>query len=86
MKTVFKALYNNQEIRVENTWFNGEKLYVNNELQDETINLFPPARLTGHLIENGEKLFIKANIYSGGITVNCSLFVDDKKIKLQKIK
>ena len=24
MKSIFKAIYNNQEIRVENSWFGGE--------------------------------------------------------------
>ena len=59
MKSIFKAIYNNQEIRVENSWFGGEKLFVNNELQDETVNYYTPARLTGHIIENGNKLPIK---------------------------
>ena len=82
----FKTLYNNQEIRVENSWFGGEKLFVNNELQDETVNYYTPARLTGHIIENGNKLPIKANLYSNGIGWN-GLFIDDKKIKTHtKIK
>lgn len=86
MKSIFKALYNNQEIRVENSWFGGEKLFVNNELQDETVNYYTPARLTGHIIENGNKLPIKANLYSSGISIKCSLFIDDKKIKTHKVK
>lgn len=86
MKSIFKAIYNSQEIRIENSWFGGEKLFVNGELQDETINFWTPSRLTGHLIENGEKLPIKANIYSGGISIKCSLFIDDKKVKVHKVK
>ena len=86
MRSILKAIYNNQEIRVENSWFGGEKLFVNNELQDETVNYYTPARLTGHIIENGNKLPIKANLYSSGIGVKCSLFIDDKKIKTHKVK
>ena len=44
MKSIFKAIYNNQEIRVENSWFGGEKLFVNNELQDETVNYNTPKK------------------------------------------
>ncbi|SPW26642.1 Uncharacterised protein [Elizabethkingia anophelis] len=32
MKSIWKAIYGNSEIRIENTWFNGEKLYVNDVL------------------------------------------------------
>lgn len=86
MKSIFKALYNNHEIRVENTWFSGERLYINNELQDETISFFPPVRLTGHILENGEKIPVKANIYSGFVSIQCSLFINDKKVKIHKIR
>ncbi|MDC8024997.1 hypothetical protein NBY09_02220 [Elizabethkingia anophelis] len=82
MKSIWKAIYGNSEIRIENTWFNGEKLYVNDVLQDEQINWFPNnIRLTGHLIQNGEKIPIKANLYSSLCLIECSLFIMMKKLK-----
>ena len=29
MKSIWTTNYENNEIKVENTWFNGERLYVN---------------------------------------------------------
>lgn len=53
MKSIFKAKYGNNEIRVENTWLNGESLYINDKLQDKTAHFTTPVRLTGHIVENG---------------------------------
>ena len=86
MRSEWIANYEGNEIKITNSWITGEKLFVNNELQDETVNYYTPARLTGHIIENGNKLPIKANLYSSGIGVKCSLFIDDKKIKTHKVK
>ena len=81
MKSIWIAKYEDTEIRVENSWFKGEKLFVNNELQDDRLN-FISAHLTGHLKNaKGEKLNIKASIF-GFFTVGCRLFVDDKPLKL----
>ncbi len=82
--TTWKGTYKNHEIEVVNTWFNGERLFVDGKLQDERIN-FSSANLTGHLIsEQNEKLAIKVNI--GGIfTISCRVFVDDEKVEMRKI-
>lgn len=88
MKSIFKAIYGNNKIRVENTWFGGEKLYVNEELQDINNAFFiGSSLLTGHIVsEKNEKLPIKARIYSDFIGIKCSLFIDDKEVKLHKVK
>lgn len=86
MKSIWKAIYGNNEIRVENSWFSGEALYVNSQLQDKTLNLLSAPKLTGHILENGQKLSVKANLYSGFLSVKCNLFIDDKEVKLQKVK
>lgn len=78
--------YEETDIIITNNWFNGEKLYVNNELQDEQLNFVTPSNLTGNLInKKGEKLNIKTNI-SGFFTVSCRLFIDNKKVELKQIK
>jgi hypothetical protein len=85
MKSTWVTKYEDSEIKVENNWFTGEKLFVNGELQDEQLNFITPSRMTGNLINrNGEKLDVKANI-SGFFTVSCRLFVDNKKMELQQI-
>ncbi|CAN1506852.1 hypothetical protein MCETHM1_00668 [Flavobacteriaceae bacterium] len=85
MKSTWVTKYEDSEIKVENNWFTGEKLFVNGELQDEQLNFITPSRMTGSLTNrNGEKLDIKANI-SGFFTVSCRLFVDNKKMELQQI-
>jgi hypothetical protein len=35
MKSEWILKYDDNEIKVTNSWFSGEKLFVNNELQDE---------------------------------------------------
>jgi hypothetical protein len=85
MKSIWIAKYDDNEIRVENSWFKGEKLFVNNELQDDRLS-FISANLTGQLKNsNGEKLNIKVNI-SGFFTVGCRLFVDNKPLNLIQTK
>lgn len=86
MKSEWIAKYENNDIKIVNNWFTGEKLFVNNELQDEQLNFITPSKMTGNLLNlKGEKLNIKANI-SGFFTVSCRLFVDNKKLELQQIK
>ena len=69
-----------------NSWFGGEKLFVNNELQDEQLSFITPSNMTGSFVDkNGAKLNIKTNI-SGFFTVSCRLFIDNKKVELKQIK
>lgn len=85
MKSEWFGRYENSEIKVINTWFDGEKLLVNDELQDQRFGLFG-SDLTGHVInENGERKNIKVNL-GGALTISCRVFIDDKKITLNKIK
>ncbi len=84
MRTTWKGTYQNHEIMVVNTWFNGERLFVDGKLQDERISVVS-ANLTGHLIsEQSERLKIKANI-GGWFTMSCRVFVDDEKVEMREI-
>lgn len=85
MTTIWKTTYENNKITVENTWFSGERLYVNDILQDDTRSVFS-AVLTGHLINSkGERENIKANL-GGYWGVKCKLFINDKLISVTKEK
>ena len=86
MKSEWLAQYEETEIKITNSWFNGEKLYVNNELQDEQLNFITPSNMTGNLVNaNGDKLHIKANV-SGFFKVSCRLFIDNRKAELKQTK
>lgn len=86
MKSEWIAKYEETEIKITNNWFSGEKLYVNNSLQDEQLNFITPSKMTWNLInKNGEKLNIKANI-SGFFSVSCRLFIDNNKVELMQTK
>jgi hypothetical protein len=81
MKSIWTTNYENNEIKVENTWFNGERLYVNGILQDEKTSLFS-SNLTGHLINtNNQRENIKVSLF-GYVKIKCSLFINDKKIEV----
>ncbi|MDO5614916.1 MAG: hypothetical protein Q4G16_01910 [Cruoricaptor ignavus] len=85
MKSIWLAEYGNNKIRVENYWFKGEKLYVNDELQHETLSFFT-TNLTGHITnDKGEKEGIKVNL-SGWFSIGCRLFIDDKKVATKQIE
>lgn len=85
MNSEWTADYDQNKIRITNSWITGEKLFVNEELQDERLS-FLVSNLTGNARNlTGEKVLIKANI-SGFFTSNCRLFIDDKKIKLKQTK
>lgn len=85
MKSIWTTKYENNEIKVENTWFNGERLYVNGILQDEKIGLFS-TDLTGHIInQKNERENIKVNL-SGALKITCRLFINDRKIKVEQEK
>lgn len=85
MKSIWTARYEGNEIRIENTWFNGERLYVNGDLQDERYSVIS-SRLTGHLVnQNKESKMIKVTL-GGAFKVNCILFIDDKKIEVVQEK
>ena len=66
MKKTFEVRHKDHHIRVENGWFSGEKLYIDDELQDQNIGLGFRARLTGEL--KGGKGMVKVSI--GGIFLN----------------
>jgi hypothetical protein len=86
MKSEWIVKYDDNEIKVTNSWFSGEKLFVNNELQDEQLSFVTPSNMTGSLIDkNGVKLNIKTNL-SGFFSVSCRLFIDNKKIELKQTK
>lgn len=86
MKSEWTADYEGSKIKVTNSWFSGEKLFVNNELQDEQLNFITPSQMTGKLTtKNGEKLDIKTNL-SGFFYVSCRLFINNKKVELQQTK
>jgi hypothetical protein len=85
MKSEWIAKYDENVIKVTNSWFSGEKLIVNNELQDEQLSFNTP-NMTGSLIDkNGMKLNIKTNV-SGFFTTSCRLFIDNKKVELKQKK
>ena len=86
MKSEWNTKYEETEIKIINSWFRGEKLYINNELQDEQLNFITPSNMTGNLVnKQGEKLSVKANL-SGFFTVSCRLFIDNKKIELKQTR
>ena len=83
--SIWLANYENNTIKVTNTWFSGEELYVNDILQDKKFGAIS-SDLTGHLFNSkNEKELIKANLF-GWTTVKCTLFIDDKEIPVTQEK
>lgn len=71
--------YKGHSIRVENRW-SGERLYVDDELQDEQMGVASRSRLYGR-IKTGDGSGERIKISLGGwFTINCRIFVDDNCI------
>ncbi|GEM53102.1 hypothetical protein F0358_02805 [Empedobacter brevis] len=87
MKSIWEATFENNVIRIENNWFSGERLFVNDKLQDYQINYFSAPILTGHLNNSkNEKLLIKVNILQEFFRLDCILFINDEQVALKKVK
>jgi hypothetical protein len=75
----FEVTYEDHDIRVENSWFDGERLYVNGQLQDENLGVALRATLMGVLKSDNRTKHIKVAL-GGFFTINCKIFVDNKLI------
>ena len=85
MRSEWIAKYEETDIRITNSWITGEKLFVNNELQDEKLS-YLSSSMSGFLVTiEGKRLNIKTNI-SGFFRVGCRLFINHKKVDLIQIK
>jgi uncharacterized ion transporter superfamily protein YfcC len=79
MKT-WNTTYKGHQIRVENTWFNGERLIVDGETQDEQTGFGLRGQLTGR-IRSGDGAGEPIKVSLGGwFTIVCHIFVDDRLI------
>jgi hypothetical protein len=86
MKSEWIANYDDNLITITNNWFSGEKLFINETLQDEQLNFITTSKMSGILIDkNGDRLHVKTNI-SGFFKVSCRLFINHKKIDLKQVK
>lgn len=75
---IWQATYNNHLIRVEGSWFTGERLFVDGELQDEQIGYLTRSRLYG-TIRNEGATDERVKVSLGGwFTLGCRIFVSDR--------
>lgn len=79
MKKVFETTYNGRHIMVENRWFEGEKLFVDGELQDENLGISFRATLNGRLKSVDGDKNIKVTL-GGFFTVQCKVFVENELV------
>jgi len=79
MKKTFEVMHNGHHIQVVNSWFTGEKLYVDGQLQDENLGLGVRAVLNGELKSNEDRKSIKVAI-GGFFKINCRIFVENNLI------
>ena len=79
MANSWEATYKGHTVKVENSIFEGEKLWVDGELQDRTYEVWS-ARLWGTIRSGDEEgTRIKAHI-GGGFGQKCSIFADDELV------
>ena len=77
MKKMFDVTYERHHIQVVNTWFYGEKLYIDGKLQDENLGIASRATLRG-VIKDNDQITKNIKVSLGGIlTTKCRVFVND---------
>lgn len=75
MKKTFEVMHKGHQITVENSWFAGEKLFVDGELQDANLGLRLGATLRGQLKTAEGSEAIKVTL-GGTMKIHCKIFVD----------
>lgn len=86
MTKLWEVDYKGHKIMVKNTWFNGELLYVDEELQDQQVGIIATrARLFGR-IKSGEGIGekIKVSLGASWFSTICQIFIDDKLVLANK--
>ena len=77
MKKMFDVTYEGHHIQVVNTWFYGEKLYIDGKLQDENLGIASRATLRG-IIKDNDQITKNIKVSLGGIlTIKCRIFVNN---------
>ncbi|WP_020616358.1 hypothetical protein [Paenibacillus daejeonensis] len=80
MKKKWELTHKGLTIRVENSWWLGEKLYVDNELQDENVGLSLRGRLIGNVnLGEGQKEMIKVSL-GGWFSIKIRMFIEDRQV------
>lgn len=85
MKTVWRGNYLENSIEVHNTWFKGESLFINGDLQDFDKNGFGKSKLEGIIKKSGEKIFVRVKLFSQAFSIGCYVFADDQQIEMKKM-
>ena len=85
MKTTWKGTYLGNSIEVQNTWFKGEKLFINGNLQDFDKNGFGKSALNGIIKTSEEKMFVRVKLIAQAFSVACYVFVDDQQVDMKKM-
>lgn len=84
-ESIWITNYEGNEIKITNKWFGGEKLFVNNILQDKKFNIVT-SELTGYIINsNSEKENIKVSLF-GWFKIRCKLFINDNEVEVVQEK
>ena len=77
--STWKFEHEGSEIAVVNSW-NGEKLFVNQVLQDEQVGMASRSRLYGSVQSNeSQNKQIKVSI-GGWFNIGCTIFIDSKEV------
>lgn len=79
MKKTFEITHGGRHILVENRWFEGEKLFVDGELQDENLGLRFSGNLNGKLKQTESIKNIKVTL-GGFFAIQCKIFVDNELV------
>lgn len=86
-KSIWTAIYQNNEIQIENSWFGGEKVLVNGKLLIESKKIqIGFITLEGEILNaKNEKDTILVKL-GGYFKIKCTVLINDREIQVIQIK
>lgn len=84
MRTLWKGNYLGNEIVVLNTWFRGERVYVNNKLQGLSYGWFGQSKLKFELPNQSGKVTVRVKLIAGFLKVKCYVFADGNEVSMKE--
>lgn len=86
-KSIWTAIYQNNEIQIENSWIGGEKVFVNGKLLIESKKFrIRFITLEGELINSKNEMDAILVKLGGFFKIKCTVLINNREIQVIQIK
>lgn len=86
-KSIWTAIYQNNEIQIENSWIGGEKVFVNGKLLIESKKFrIGFITLEGELLNSKNEMDAILVKLGGFFKIKCTVLINNREIQVIQIK